>query len=199
MINTKKKGSLTYHADQNRWRGRVICKKKEYVVYSKDKNEAESKLEKLIENIELELGITIPGKRRTCDATRTKLSNKVKEERRKKEKARSRRVTRYRKGLKRAGCPKYLEQETKKKIKELQETADLEPGTYHIDHIVPLKGKAGLVHVVCGLHVPSNLQLLPVEENLSKCCYTWSDMWDYNEREKQELKRIQALYENQKH
>jgi hypothetical protein len=63
--------------------------------------------------------------------------------------------------------PKWLTAEDRKKILEIYTLArklTRETGIIHeVDHIIPLQGKT-----VCGLHVPSNLQILTKEENSRK-------------------------------
>ena len=47
-----------------------------------------------------------------------------------------------------------------KQARELTKTTGI---IHHVDHIIPLKGKT-----VSGLHVPSNLQVIPASDNCSK-------------------------------
>jgi hypothetical protein len=63
--------------------------------------------------------------------------------------------------------PSWLSKEQKKHIADIYAHAkDCERVSgekYHVDHIIPLKGKT-----VCGLHVPWNLQVLPADLNTQK-------------------------------
>jgi len=91
-------------------------------------------------------------------------------------KALRRAMSSNRRGRKLKATPEWGEELTKVRAKELaaeaqrlkQETGE----DYHIDHIVPLRGKT-----VSGLHVWYNLQLLPAAENLSKNNKVWPDQW----------------------
>lgn len=70
-------------------------------------------------------------------------------------------------------CNTYLSKQYKIYIQErTPKWADLEviatfykncPANYHVDHIIPLKGK-----LVSGLHIIENLQYLPAKENIIK-------------------------------
>lgn len=63
--------------------------------------------------------------------------------------------------------PKWLSAEQTQQIEALywlaQLQCELTDTKYHVDHIVPLKGKT-----VCGLHVPWNLQVIPALDNIRK-------------------------------
>ena len=67
----------------------------------------------------------------------------------------------------RQATPSWLTKEHKKLIADLYIHAEdcfvTSGEQYQVDHIIPLKGK-----VVCGLHVPWNLQVLPADLNLKK-------------------------------
>ncbi len=69
--------------------------------------------------------------------------------------------------LKLNATPKWLSADQKQQVEYFYWLArDLKVTTgqeYHVDHIIPLKGK-----VVCGLHVPWNLQILPFDLNIKK-------------------------------
>lgn len=69
--------------------------------------------------------------------------------------------------IKRNASPSWLTNEQKSQIESIYWLArlqqELTDEQYHVDHIVPLKGKT-----VCGLHVPWNLQVMSAKENMTK-------------------------------
>lgn len=73
----------------------------------------------------------------------------------------------YRRAMKVNATPSWLNDEHKKQIELLYVERDRlrsENGIiYHVDHILPL-----VSDIVCGLHVPWNLQVIPADDNLKK-------------------------------
>jgi hypothetical protein len=63
--------------------------------------------------------------------------------------------------------PSWISAQQKQEISYLywlaKDLSKISGESYHVDHIIPLKND-----LVCGLHVPWNLQVLPADLNLSK-------------------------------
>ena len=72
-----------------------------------------------------------------------------------------------RRAMRRNATPSWLSKSQLDEIREFYTITQLfrlyTGQEYHVDHIIPLKND-----LVCGLHVPWNLQILTAEENLSK-------------------------------
>ena len=85
-------------------------------------------------------------------------------------KAKAKREAALRKKRNKKATPKWLTKEHKQQIVNMYELMrDCRAVTgedYHVDHIVPLRGKN-----ICGLHVPWNLQVLPAYVNINKSNY----------------------------
>lgn len=60
--------------------------------------------------------------------------------------------------------PPWANKEAIKSLyEEAQRLSEQTGESWHVDHVIPLKGET-----VCGLHVESNLQILRAIENLTK-------------------------------
>lgn len=69
-----------------------------------------------------------------------------------------------RRALKKRACPWWVDRAALRRIYQQAKSLTATTGIcYHVDHIVPLNNP-----LVCGLHVPWNLQVLPAEDNLRK-------------------------------
>lgn len=80
----------------------------------------------------------------------------------------------YRRAMQLSATPMWLSKEHLAEMEVMYAEASkltASGDTHHVDHIVPLRSK-----IVCGLHVPWNLQLLQAFDNLSKNNRWWPDM-----------------------
>ena len=73
------------------------------------------------------------------------------------------RITAARRRWVKQATPLWLTTDHLAQIAAFYEEAAKRYGAWHVDHIVPLRGR-----LICGLHVPWNLQLLPGAENSRK-------------------------------
>lgn len=84
-------------------------------------------------------------------------------------------VTANRRAFKKKATPCWLSSDHKRQIRVLyikaKELTELFGCKLEVDHIVPLDSE-----IVCGLHVPWNLQLLDKPLNRNKSNLTWPDM-----------------------
>lgn len=70
-----------------------------------------------------------------------------------------------------ATTPWADEYKIKKIYAECRAISKLTGVKHEVDHIIPIVGKNEFgEHVVCGLHVEANLQIIPKHENLKKHC-----------------------------
>lgn len=68
-----------------------------------------------------------------------------------------------RRALKRQAVPSWVDKPAIKAIYLLAKKKSTGCAKYHVDHIIPLKH-----HLVCGLHIESNLQVISQKDNLQK-------------------------------
>lgn len=68
-----------------------------------------------------------------------------------------------RRAVKRSAMPLWANKKAIKGIYEQAKKLSSDGSNYHVDHVIPLKNP-----LVCGLHVESNLTIIPAEENLKK-------------------------------